>query len=264
MRRPPPSHVVDAFGLTGVVTPTQGPDVWRVGPSALKRVDHQAAVEWICGLLTGRQPASGFRLPTPIAAKDGRWVVDGWAASTWIAGAEDGSRWRAILDTADRFHDWLSDLQRPAWLDDIDDPWRTADRMAWDEQPIEVLPPFVPLIEELASMQGSITPASQLIHGDLTGNVLFAEGLRPGIIDPTLYWRPLGYATAVVAVDCFEWEGVGHDVLDHVAATPDGAQLLVRAALFRIIRAGMETWINAEDRLRVHRRTAAALDSMVR
>ena len=36
------------------------------------------------------------------------------------------------------------------------------------------------------------------MHGDLTGNVLFAEGLPPAILDLSLYFRPPGFATAVV------------------------------------------------------------------
>ena len=262
-RTPPAIQVLNAFCLTGDVAPTHTRDVWRVGSVALKQVDHQAAAEWVCELLTGRDAAPDFRVPTPIVAVDGRWVVDGWTASTWIPGKEDGSRWQDLLDTAGRFHGWLSDLERPAWLDNIDDPWRTSDRMAWDEQPVAVRSEFVSLAESLASMRRPMAAASQLVHGDLTGNVLFSEGLAPGIIDLSLYWRPPGYAAAIVAVDCFEWEGVGAEVLDHVAATTDGDQLLVRAAMFRIIRAGMVNWANAEDRLRIHRRTVSALASRI-
>ena len=262
-RLPPTDQVLGAFNLAGDITPTHTRDVWRLGSVALKRIDHQAAAEWVCELLTGRDPAPDFRIPAPIAAADGRWVVDGWTAATWIPGREDGSRWRDLLHTAARFHGWLSDVERPAWLDDIDDSWRAADRMAWDEQPVAVRSEFKSLVERLVSMRRPIAPTSQLIHGDLTGNVLFSEGLAPGIIDLSLYWRPADYAAAIVAVDCFEWEGVDAEVLEHVAALPDGDQLLIRAALFRIIRAGMVNWANAEDRLRIHRQTVSAIESRV-
>jgi hypothetical protein len=66
--------------------------------------------------------------------------------------------------------------------------------MAWDEQPVAVRSEFASLVEELASMKRPIAATSQLVHGDLTGNVLFSEGLAPGIIDLSLYWRPPGYA----------------------------------------------------------------------
>jgi uncharacterized protein (TIGR02569 family) len=135
--------------------------------------------------------------------------------------------------------------------------------MAWDEQPVVVRSEFASLVEELAAMKRPIAATSQLVHGDLTGNVLFTEGTAPGIIDLSLYWRPAGYAAAIVAVDCFEWEGVGAEVLDYVSALRGGEQLLVRAALFRIVRAGMVNWANAEDRLRIHRKTVSALHSRI-
>lgn len=42
---------------------------------------------------------------------------------------------------------------------------------------------------------------SQLVHGDIAGNVLFAAGQSPAVIDFSPYWRPPGYALAVAAVD---------------------------------------------------------------
>jgi uncharacterized protein (TIGR02569 family) len=235
--------------------------VWRVGSAALKLVDHPTAHEWVCELLTKRDPPSDFRIPLPIAAVSGGWIVDGWAASTWISGTEDGSRWYDILDTGARFHEWLSHIECPGWIDQVDDPWRASDRMAWNEQPIAVRAEFMPLVEQLTSLRRPVAAPSQLVHGDLTGNVLFSDGLTPGIIDLSLYWRPPGYGDAIVAVDCFEWEGVGAEVLNHVAALPEGEQLLILAALFRIIRAGMVPWANTEDRLKIHQRTVSALQS---
>ena len=262
-RIPPTTQVLEAFRVAGNVAPTHTQDVWRAGSVVLKRVDHQVAVEWVSELLTGRDPTPDFRVPSPIAASDGQWVVDGWAASMWIPGKEDGSRWYDLLDTGARFHHWLSDVEQPRWLEEVDDPWRASDRMAWDEQPVGVRSEFAPLVEQLASMRRPIAATSQLVHGDLTGNVLFSDGLAPGIIDLSLYWRPPGYAAAIVAVDCFEWEGAGAEVLDHVSALPAGEQLLVRAALFRIVRAGMVNWANREDRLRIHRQTVSAIQSRI-
>jgi uncharacterized protein (TIGR02569 family) len=238
-------------------------DAWRVGSAALKRVDHHDAVEWVSGLLASRDSGEGFRLPHPIPAKNGSWIVDGWSASTWLSGEEDGSRWRQILQTGELFHDWLADVERPAWLDEIDDPWRRSDHAAWGEQPADVGAEFVHLIEELTAMRQPVSAKSQLVHGDLTGNVLFSEGMAPGIIDLSLYWRPPGYAAAIGAVDCFEWESVGTEALDRAAARADGQQLLVRAALFRIIRSGMDYPANPEPRLDVHRRTVSAIRARI-
>ena len=259
-RAPPSLHVLKAFRLSGDMAATHTRDAWRVGSAALKRVEHADAVEWISDLLTTGRVGDGFRVPRPIANQDGGWVFDGWSASEWLPGEEDGARWREILKAGAAFHDWLATADRPDWIDRIDDPWRRSDRAAWGEQPFDARPEFAPLIDELESIRQPVLVQSQLIHGDLTGNVLFSDEQPPSIIDLSLYWRPPGYAAAIVAVDCFEWEGVGHEVLDEVASLPDGEQLLIRAALFRIIRAAMVNWWpDSESRLKVHRTTVTAI-----
>jgi hypothetical protein len=57
----------------------------------------------------------------------------------------------------------------------------------------------------------------------------------PADIDPTFYWRPTGYAAAVVAVDAAAWTRAGTAPLEHLAARV-GPHLLLRAARFRIAR----------------------------
>ena len=75
----------------------------------------------------------------------------------------------------------------------------------------------------------------QLIHGDLSGNVLFHPGLAPGIIDLSPYWHSPLFATAILAVDAIVWEGADHGVLDILHGHPDGTQHLIRAAIFRVV-----------------------------
>ncbi len=258
-RASPSSHVLKAFRLSGDPARTHTRDAWRVGSAALKRVEHPDAVEWISNLLATRSSGDGFRVPCPIANQDGGWVVDGWSASEWLPGKEDGSRWRDILEAGAAFHDWLAPVERPPWIDDIDDPWRRSDRAAWGEQSVDTRSDFAPSIDELESMRQPVLAQDQLIHGDLTGNVLFSAGQPPSIIDLTLYWRPPGYAAAIVAVDCYGWEDVGSEVLDEIDGLSDGAQLLIRAALFRIIRQAMDDWVEPESRLKIHRRIVIAI-----
>ena len=84
-------------------------------------------------------------------------------------------------------------------------------------------------------MRHPVGAPSQLIHGDLTRNVLFADGLPPAIIDFLPYWRPTAYASTIVAVDAVVWFDADPHLLVTLAALPDGAQLLVRALLFRLL-----------------------------
>ena len=99
-----------------------------------------------------------------------------------------------------------------------------ADRVAWGEQP---LPPDAgPQLQELARARRAVHLPSQLVHGDLTGNVLLADGLPALVLDLSPYWRPAAYATAVVVADGGP-EELGHG--------PDWAQLVLRARLFRAV-----------------------------
>ena len=73
----------------------------------------------------------------------------------------------------------------------------------------------------------------QLVHGDLGGNVLLHDSLPPAVIDVSPYWRPTGYADAIVVADAVAWEGAGDDLVERLLRR-QGEQLLLRAVLFRV------------------------------
>lgn len=69
------------------------------------------------------------------------------------------------------------------------------------------------------------------MHGDLGGNVVFHETLPPAVIDVSPYWRPAGYADAIVVADAVAWGRAGDELVHrHLAAS--GTQLLLRVVLF--------------------------------
>ncbi|HXF21676.1 MAG TPA: hypothetical protein VN597_14550, partial [Streptosporangiaceae bacterium] len=74
-----------------------------------------------------------------------------------------------------------------------------------------------------------------LIHGDLGGNVLFAAGEPPAVIDFSPYWRPAGLALAVAAVDALTWSEADPAILDELAGEPELDQLLARAHVGRLV-----------------------------
>jgi aminoglycoside phosphotransferase (APT) family kinase protein len=121
-------------------------------------------------------------------------------------------------------------LERSAVLDTRTHQWARADRLAWgDEQPGEIPALVAALLERVRPVD---RPA-QIVHGDLGGNVLFASGLDPAVIDFSPYWRPPGWALAIVVVDAVVWGRAGFDLVD--ALDPDDReQLLARATLFRL------------------------------
>jgi uncharacterized protein (TIGR02569 family) len=235
--RPPP-HVLAAFGVSGDPIPLAGGTgtSWRCGGAVLKPIEWSASaeeLEWQADVLSA-VAEDGFRVPRPLRAADGSVLVDGWYASTYVEGQHRERRWPEVIAAGERFHAAVADVPRPSFLERRTDHWAIGDRVAWGELPperfahVKHLPP---LLEALRPVDAP----SQVVHGDLTGNVLFADGLPPAVIDFAPYWRPTGFATAVVVGDALAWEGADDSLLDavgHVAAFP---QLLLRALIYRIV-----------------------------
>jgi len=98
-------------------------------------------------------------------------------------------------------------------------------------------------VPELVAALRPVRVPSQLIHGDLTGNVLFDDAQPPAIIDFSPYWRPPAYASAIVAADALVWERADRQVLDAVAHISDFGQYLVRALIFRSVT----DWIVSQE-----------------
>lgn len=154
----------------------------------LKPVDDEPEARWLAEL-TRSVRENGFRVSRPIAAADGRWIVDGWSAWSWVSGAHSATRWPELLAAAAAFHETLSGAPRPEFIDRRADRWRIAARVAWGELPWAELRDTIHLAA-LVAARGPVTLPAQLVHCDLTGNVLFEPGLPPAIIDLSLHWRP--------------------------------------------------------------------------
>lgn len=89
------------------------------------------------------------------------------------------------------FHTSLRDVARPGFLDAREDAWSMGDRAASvDESPVVVHAEFGTIVEQLAAFRSHSELASQVVHGDPTGKVLFADRADPAIIDFVPYWRP--------------------------------------------------------------------------
>jgi uncharacterized protein (TIGR02569 family) len=232
---PPPDAVLAAFGVGGnAPVPLGGGQgtSWRAGDLVLKPVDlDQDELAWqarVYPQVTG----DGFRLPRPRAARDGSLSVDGWCAAEYQAGSHEPRRWAEIIAVGARFHAALRGIPRPPFLDARSNPWSVSDRVAWGERTAADFP-GVPHLPRLLAARRPVSAPAQLIHGDLSGNVLFAEPLPPAIIDFTPYWRPVGYAAAIVVADALVWERAGRDLLGAVSDLEDFGQYLVRALIFR-------------------------------
>ncbi|WP_250897443.1 hypothetical protein [Curtobacterium flaccumfaciens] len=189
--------------------------------------------DWRAGVLAAFAHSTEFRTPRPVATTDGGWRSGPWEAWEYVAGSADESRVDDVIRAGRAFHLAIADLERPAFLSagTNDDPWSRADRMAWGEEPL----PAEPTLDRLAAVSRPVRAPSQLVHGDLLGNVLFADGHPPTVIDWPPYWRPAGFGTAVAVVDAACWHGLPLDRVQSLgSAEAEWTQLLVRAVAFRI------------------------------
>ena len=235
----PPPRVLAAYGVTGLVESLTGGQgtAWRAGELVLKPLDVAMSVEeleWQGGLFDTLNP-EGFRVSRLRRALDGSALVDGWCAWELVDGEHRERGWPEVIAVGERFHSALASVPRPTFLDERTDPWAIGDRVAWGELPGGSFSDVKHLPRLTALLQPVETSRSQLVHGDLTGNVLFAEGLPPAVIDFSPYWRPVGFASAVVVGDALLWEGADESLLEAVAHVDSFPQLLLRALIYRAV-----------------------------
>jgi len=235
--QPPPGHVLAAFDVAGTpATPLPGGQgtSWRAGNLVLKPADQSTAeLNWLADVYSQLR-ADGFRIAAQRRAADGAVCVDGWSATHYVPGRHLTRRWADVIAAGQPFHAALMGVARPAFLDQRDNPWTTGDRVAWGELPVDQFPQ-VRHLPRLAATIRPLPAASQLIHGDLGGNVLFDNALPPAIIDFAPYWRPVAFASAIVVADALVWEGADAGILAAVRHIGDFGQYLVRALIYRAV-----------------------------
>lgn len=242
----PPTHVLEAFGAAGPALKLPGGrgTTWRVGDVVLKPLDVlPGELEWLHRITRADTSPDEIRLSLPMMSRKGELVVDGWTAFPALEGEHQTERWADIATVARRLADRFRGVDRPAFLDDRSHAWARADRLAWGEvEPADV--DSAPFLTELLAARQVVSDPPGIIHGDLTGNVLFADRKAPAVVDLTLYWRPVQYAVAIIAVDAVCFEGAPMSLLETIEGTDGFAQYLVRALIFRIAT----DWFNQSDR----------------
>ena len=254
--RPDPG-VLAAFGARADPVPLPGGEgtAWRAGEVVLKPAGDPRVARWTADLYrdldldplgspTARRDP-GFRVPRPLRAAAGDWVAGGWVAWQWLHGepaswAGVSPFWPRLIAASRAFHAALAGRPAPPWLGRDGSPWTAGDQVAWGERdPGSILAAAPgPLAGQLRGLLAALRPVrlpSQLIHGDLGGNVLFSPASPPAVIDFSPYWRPAGLALAVAAVDALTWGGADPAILGELDGEPGIGQLLARAHVGRLV-----------------------------
>jgi len=194
--------------------------------------------------------------------------VDGWQASEFVEGSHagpNGGRWEETIVACRAFHAGLAKVPRPAFLDQRDGAWSEADRLAFLENERIPLPEFAGPLGRVARLLVPVEARDQVIHGDFTGNVLFAEGQPPCVIDFSPYWRPVEFALAIVISDALSWSSADPAIIGLCADVPDFAQWLARATFRRIWEIDCHArrgWPNPEQHLRGYLPTIGLIEQL--
>ncbi|MGV1088633.1 MAG: TIGR02569 family protein [Mycobacterium sp.] len=251
----PPEHVMAAFGLKRGDPERLGDGWdggWRCGEIVLSQIADHARAAWSAKVRESLF-VDGLRLARPVRSTDGRYVVAGWRADTFVEGSPE-PRHDEVISASVRLHEATATIERPRFLTQAPvPPWTdtdfftAADRAAWDELVLNKLPLGAPEVEDtpyrqeakellghLAALRKPTTSPSQLVHGDLYGTVLFAGAAAPGITDITPYWRPAAWAAGLVVVDALSWGDADDGIIERWEDFPEWPQMLLRALMFRL------------------------------
>ena len=244
-----------AFGVKGGAPEPLGDgwdSGWRSGEIVLSQISDHARAAWSANTRESLF-VDGLRLARPVRSTDGRYVVAGWRADTFVEGSPE-PRHDEVVSAAVRLHEATAKLERPRFLTQAPvPPWTdvdvftAADRVVWDERVLKSLPLGAPEIEDtphrqearelldhLAALRTPTKSTRQLVHGDLYGTVLFAGAAAPGITDITPYWRPAAWAAGVVVVDALSWGDADDGLIERWEDFPEWPQMLLRALMFRL------------------------------
>lgn len=260
----PDLEILEAFGVHGEPVALAGGRglCYAVGDVVLRPSEDDAECQWIADLASKLPQSSSYRVARPrhVVGKPETFVYQGWTASSFLHGHITAHPdFKQILTVCRSFHKDLKalDLGKPDFLTQQSNRWREADSVTWDEKRLddienvnfELLADFQPMLQRLKDMMKTLpTMDKQVIHGDLTGNVLFHDKEPPGIIDMTPYWRPPAYAEAIVVADALSWYEEGRDLVLAYGVDKIKLQLLLRALYWRYLTFVIDTdldWVKA-------------------
>jgi len=231
----PDEELLEAFGSKGKAELLSGGEgnSYLAGNMVLKPIDNIDEATWVADLMNVIVE-DGFRVAKPIKSKNGTWIYRGWTAFKYLEGETSKKRWKEKIEVSHNFHKALVYCKRPAFFDTKTNPYVVADQMTWGIQLLKINDKLKSFLAPLITKLRPILLEDQLIHGDLTGNILFHETLPPAVIDMTPYWHPAKYADAIIAVDSIVWDGADDLLFDLLDNSFEMNQLLLRAAIWRI------------------------------
>ena len=237
MNKKPDKNIALAFGSNNTPKLLKGGqgETYRAGEIVLKPApQNKEELLWSINLLNNLNNKK-FRTVKYIKARNDSWVFKGWVAYKYIEGKHRNKNIEDICNVAVDFHKAIKSILKPTFLDARKDAWAMADKMAWGELPLPLyFQPTKDILTKLQNKRKKLNLKNQIIHGDISGNILFNKKHSPTIIDFSPYWRPANFAMAVVFVDAIVWNGVNKNKIKKFQNIKHFEQLIIRALIRRI------------------------------
>ncbi|WP_274648751.1 RIO1 family regulatory kinase/ATPase [Paenibacillus humicola] len=230
-------EVLHSFHLSGDIVALSGGQNTsvRVGRAVLKPVDDRQHYEWLLNIIYHLDP-QGYRLSKPIRSKSGTFVSHGWICTHFETGQDVKGRIEDKLLVSRLFHRDLSSIGFGD-IPPIDNPWSKGHRIAWQ---VDGLPSELPqeiqecLHDLLSRVRKKEHDQVQLVHSDLSGNILFDQDLEPLVIDFSPTIAPVEYAEAILVCDCIAWQGSEVSEIDLLPSNELYKEMITRAIIFRL------------------------------
>ena len=253
-----PTSVAEAFGVEGPPQRLPGGEETSVLADGivLKPAFDAALAAW-CQALAAAIDPSLVGIPEPVAAADGRWVVDGWTATRFVPG---------LVELADDPHTVVAlDAVVTAALSSAasglppiparSDRWARGVDAALGGPLPDLSTEAREVIRALQDRMADLPTRDRVVHGDLTGNTFQTHSGAPLVLDLSPYLAPQGFGAAVVVADHLLWRAGRAELAALVA--PD---LLARALMFRLIAEQLADAPRHGARLDDYRRALELLD----
>lgn len=231
----PSKDILEAFRINESPVHLEGGQgtSYRYGNIVVKPETDFDEANWIAQTLSELN-VRDIRIPMPIKSSSGQWIYKGWSAHTFIEGETTSNKWKEKIQTSKLFHIATKKLIKPSFIGNRTHPWEVADKMIWGEIQLTYGEELRSIVSKLEPLLKPVVFESQVIHGDLTGNILFHQNEKPAVIDFSPYWRPREYAIAIIIVDSIVWDNAPINLISELEDTVEMNQLLIKACMWRI------------------------------
>ena len=234
----PDNLILYAFDLQGKIEPLPGGqnNSWRIGDHVLEYVGIDPSNEWSAAVLSDLN-AVDYRISAPVRSKHDSFVFKGWLCSKFEVGFVSNNHEAEKLEVSRLFHRSLKAISLNVYVPPSN-RWEIAHRAAWsrDDLPSQIETDSRNYIKELfrfTNSQGDIK--TQIIHGDLAGNILFHDRYSPLIIDFSPTNGPIEYAESILIADSIAWYNAPLQTLELLPQTEYYKDMLLRAVIFRLV-----------------------------